>query len=66
MAYLHSTLKEEVYMEQPDGYIKPTGCGDSARVSMAIQAGRTRNEELKTAQCYSPTAKGPAAYASRL
>ena len=49
-AYLHGTLKEELYMEQPDGYTAPGKEDHIWRLKKGlyglVQAGRTWNEEL--------------------
>jgi hypothetical protein len=49
-AYLHGTLKEEVYVEQPDGYVSGDRMGWVWRLRKGlyglVQAGRTWNEEL--------------------
>ena len=68
-AYLHGSLKEEVYMEQPEGYVAP-GKEDWVRRLMKglyglAQAGRTWNEELNghmESEGFTTTAKNPAAY----
>ena len=49
-AYLHGTLIEEVYMEQPEGYVAPGKKDWVWRMKKglygSVQAGRTWNEEL--------------------
>jgi Reverse transcriptase (RNA-dependent DNA polymerase) len=51
-AYLHGTLKEELYVEQPDGYKLPGGVDRVWRLKKGlyglVQAGRTWNEELNS------------------
>jgi len=48
--YLHGTLKEGVYMEQPEGYVAPGKKDWVWRMKKglygSVQAGRTWNEEL--------------------
>jgi len=50
LAYLHGNLKEEVYMEQPEGYTTPRKEDWVWRLKKGlyglVQAGRTWNEEL--------------------
>jgi hypothetical protein len=51
-AYLHGTLREDVWMEQPDGYVEP-GREDwvwKLRKGLygLVQAGRTWNDELNS------------------
>ena len=68
-AYLHGTLKEEVYMEQPEGYVAPgkkdwVWCLKKGLYGLA-QAGRTWNDELNAhLECegFMATAKDPAIY----
>ena len=68
-AYLHRTLKEELYMEQPDGHAV-TGKENwvwKLRKGLygLVQAGRTWNEELNShmeSVGYSATSKDPAVY----
>jgi hypothetical protein len=68
-AYLHGTLKEDVWVEQPDGYVEP-GQEDSVWKLLKalyglVQAGRTWNDELNShmlAHDYTPVAKDPAVY----
>ena len=49
-AYLHGTLKEEVYMEQPEGYVAPGKEDWVCRLRKGpyrlVRAGRTWNKEL--------------------
>jgi len=49
-AYLHVTLKEEAYMEQPEGYVAPGKKGWVCRLKKGpyrlARAGRTWNEVL--------------------
>jgi len=49
-AYLHGTLKEEVYVEQPEGYVAPgqQNCVWPSEEGLygLVQAGRTWNDEL--------------------
>ena len=51
-AYLHGTLKEELYIKQPNGYKVPGGVDQVWRLKKGlyglVQAGRTWNEELNT------------------
>ena len=68
-AYLHGTLKEEVHMEQPYGYVKPDKENWVWRLRKGlyglVQAGRTWNEKLNThmiEQGFTPTTKDPAVY----
>ena len=68
-AHLHGTLKEEVYMEQPEGYVVP---GKEVRVRHLkkglyglVQAGRMWNEELNThveSQGFTATPEDPVMY----
>ena len=68
-AYLHGNLKEELYMEQPDGYAAPGRENWVWRLKKGlyglVQAGRTWNEELNThmeSVGYTATDKDPAVY----
>jgi len=68
-AYLHGTLKEEVYMEQPSGYLAPGKEHWVWRLKKGlyglVQAGRTWNDKLNAhmnSVGYSATAKDPAVY----
>jgi hypothetical protein len=48
-AYLHGTHKEEIYMEQPDGYIAEDWVGRLKKgLYGLVQAGRMWNEELNS------------------
>ena len=51
-AYLHGMLKEELYMEQPDGYKVSGGVDCIWRLKKGlyglVQVGRTWNKELNT------------------
>ena len=68
-AYLHGTIKEELYMEQPDGHAV-TGKENwvwklKKGLYGLVQAGRTWNEELNShmeSVGYSATSKDPAVY----
>ena len=68
-AYLRGTLKEELYMEQPDGHAA-TGKENwvwklKKGLYGLVQAGRTRNEELNShmeSVGYAATSKDPAVY----
>ena len=69
-AYLHGTLKEELYMEQPDGYMAPGKEDHIWRLKKGLYglvlAGRTWNEELNAHMesvgftCHVPMQNGPA------
>src|SRR5258706_652941 len=68
-AYLHGTLKEEVYVEQPDGYASPGKEGWVWQLKKGlyslVQAGCTWNEELDGHMGgvgYTATAKDAAVY----
>jgi transposase InsO family protein len=68
-AYLHGTLKEEIYMQQPDGYVAPGKENWVWRLKKGlyglVQAGRTWNEELNAHMGnvgFTATAKDPAIY----
>jgi len=68
-AYLHGTLKEEVYMEQPEGYVAPGKEDWVWRLRKGlyglVQAGRTWNEELNAhmeSEGFTATPKDPAIY----
>jgi hypothetical protein len=68
-AYLHGILKEQIYMEQPDGYAAP-GKKDWVRrlrkgLYGLVQAGRTWSEEFSghmEGEGYTATRKDPAIY----
>jgi len=67
--YLHSTLKEEVYMEQPEGYIAPGKedwvWGLKRGLYGLVQTGRTWNEKLDVhmeSEGFMAAAKDPAIY----
>jgi len=68
-AYLHSTLKEEVYMEQLEGYITPGKKDWVWRLKKGlyglVQAGRMWNDKLNAhmeSEGFTATAKDPAIY----
>jgi hypothetical protein len=68
-AYLHGMLKEEIYMEQPDGYIVPGKEDWVWRLKKGlyglVQAGRTWNEELNShmeSEGFIATPKDPVIY----
>ena len=68
-AYLHWTLKEEVYMEQPEGYVAPRKEDWVWRLKKGVyglvQAGRTWNEELRAhieSEGFAETPKVPTMY----
>jgi len=68
-AYLHGTLKEEVYMEQPEGYVAPGKEDWVWRLRKGlyglVQARRTWNEELNAhmeSGGFAATPKDPAIY----
>ena len=68
--YLHRTLKEEVYMEQPEGYVTPGKEDWVWRLRKGlygfVQAGRTWNEELNAhlvSKGFTVTPKDPEMYA---
>ena len=67
--HLHGSLKEEVYMEQPEGYVAPGKEGWVWRFKKGLyglaQAGRTWNEELKShmeSEGFTETPKDPTMY----
>ena len=66
-AYLHGTLKEKVYMEQPEGYVAPGKeywvWGLKKGLYGLVQAGRTWNEGLNAyieSDGFTGTPKDPA------
>jgi hypothetical protein len=68
-AYLHGTLKEEIYTQQPDGYIAPRKENWVWRLKKGlyrlVQVGRTWNEELNAhmeSVGFAAMAKDPAIY----
>jgi len=68
-AYLHGNLKEEVYMEQPEGYTAPRKEDWVWRLKKGlyglVQAGRTWNEELHAhmeGEGFTAMPKDPAMY----
>ena len=68
-AYLHSTLKGEAHMEQPEGYIAPGKKDWVWRLKKGlyglVQAGRTWNDELNAHmenEGFTATAKDPTIY----
>ena len=70
LAYLHGTLKEELFMEQPDGHTasrKENWVWQLKKgLYRLVQAGRTWNEELNShmeSVGYAATSKDPAVYA---
>ena len=69
-AYLHRTLKEELFMEQPDGHTASRKENWVWKLKKGlyglVQAGRTWNEELNSHMervGYTATSKDPAVYA---
>jgi len=67
--YLHGTLKEELYVEQPEGYVAPGKKDWVWRLKKGlyglVQAGRTWYEELNAhmeSEVFTATAKDPAIY----
>ena len=68
-AYLHWTLKEEVYMEQPEGYVAPRKEDWVWRLKKGVyglvQVGRTWSEELNAhieSEGFTETPKDPSLY----
>jgi len=68
-AYLQGTLKEEVYMEQPEGYVAPGKKDWVWRLKKGlyglVQAGRAWNDELNAhmeSEVFTATTKDPAIY----
>jgi len=68
-AYLHGTLKEEVFTEQPEGYIAPGEQDWVWRLKKGlygvVQAGKTWDEELNDhmeSEGFMATAKAPMIY----
>ena len=68
-AYLHGTLKVEVHMEQPEGYVVPGKESWVCRLKKGlyglVQAGRTWNEEPNvhmTSEGFTATPKDPAMF----
>ena len=68
-AYLYGALKEEVYMEQPEGYVAPGKenwvCRLKKGLYRLVQAGRTWNEELNAhiwSEGFTATPEDPTMY----